>query len=70
VGAANAMGPTLRRRRRQKRRSVGWITIHGPCHAARSQDRSNDGLSTATIDEHPESIRGQLDDASHFLGRQ
>jgi virginiamycin B lyase len=48
----------------------GWITIHGPCHAPRPQERSNDGLSTATIDEHPESIRGQLDDASHFLGRE
>ena len=69
MGRADAMGATLRRRRRQERRSLDRIDDERPRIAARSEDRPVRGVSAAEDHQHPPRVRRQLDHAGDVLDR-
>src|SRR5215510_2005373 len=70
MGAADAMGATIRRRHRQEWRSLDRLDAERSRLAAKSQDRRVRRIFTAENDQYPPGVRGQLDQRGDVLGRQ
>src|SRR5438445_784254 len=70
LGGGPALVVTLRRHDRQERRGGDGLDDHRPSDAARHQDGKIGRVPASAPDQHPARLRGQLDHAGDFLGRQ